>query len=59
MATNFQRWQYAEVAEWQTRWIQNPVPDKGVWVQVPPSVLSSLSIAGGADLPVTTGRLAS
>ena len=30
----------ARVAEWQTRWIQNPVPDKGVWVQVPPSVLS-------------------
>ena len=27
----------AEVAEWQTRRIQNPVPFKGVRVQVPPS----------------------
>lgn len=29
----------AGVAEWQTRRIQNPVPPKGVWVQVPPPAL--------------------
>jgi hypothetical protein len=27
------------VAEWQTRWTQNPVPVKGVRVQLPPPVL--------------------
>ena len=42
----------ARVAEWQTRWIQNPVPVKGVWVQVPPSVLvakrSTITRAAGS-----------
>src|SRR5690606_39520531 len=28
-----------EWRNWQTRWIQNPVPDEGVWVRLPPLVL--------------------
>src|SRR5262245_39906489 len=33
----------AEVAKWQTRWIQNPVPLTGVRVRLPPSALSRVS----------------
>ena len=33
---------YAGVAKWQTRWTQNPVGPKPVWVRVPPSALSFL-----------------
>ena len=29
----------AGVAKWQTRWTQNPVGPKPVWVRVPPSAL--------------------
>ena len=32
--------QFAEVAEWQTRRIQIPVPSVVVWVQVPSSALN-------------------
>ena len=36
-----------EWRNWQTRWIQNPVPVEGVWVRVPPPVLErSLGLVG-------------
>ncbi len=42
----------AEVAEWQTRRTQNPVPVMGVWVQVPPSVLWTYVQSQPVGLPV-------